>query len=51
MMSKTGQLVGDVGTILTGDMAVKEGIIDRLGSLSDALAALYNMINQGEKTQ
>lgn len=41
---KTGELVMDVGTVLDGEQAVKEGLIDELGGLHDALSALYEMI-------
>lgn len=41
----TGELVTDVGSVLEGDAAVKEGLIDGLGSLSDAIEALYEMID------
>lgn len=34
----------DVGTVLEGADAVEAGLIDSLGSLSDALEALYDMI-------
>ncbi len=44
MMLATGELVMDVGTVLSGESAVKEGLIDSLGSLSDALNCLYDMI-------
>lgn len=44
MMLATGELVMDVGTVLNGDAAVKEGLIDSIGSLSDALCWLYNEI-------
>lgn len=40
LMHKTGELAQDIGTILTGEEAVKCGIIDRIGTLSDALAFL-----------
>lgn len=46
MMLATGELVMDVGTVLSGEAAVKEGLIDSLGSLSDALNCLYEMINK-----
>ena len=42
----TGELATDVGTVLDGAEAVEEGLIDRLGTLRDALSALYNMIDQ-----
>ena len=40
----TDELATDVGTELDGEQAVHEGLIDRLGSLQDALEALYRMI-------
>lgn len=40
----TDQLVTDIGTVLDGEQAVSEGLIDRLGSLSDAIECLYEMI-------
>lgn len=49
MMLATGELVMDVGTVLTGEAAVNEGLIDSLGSLSDALNCLYDLINQNDK--
>ena len=42
----TGELVMDIGTVLDGDQAVREGLIDELGSLSDAIACLYELIEQ-----
>lgn len=48
MMLATGELVLDVGTVLTGEKAVDEGLIDSLGSLSDALECLYEMIEKNE---
>ncbi len=47
----TGELVLDVGTILDGEEAVKEGLIDSLGNLSDALDALYSMIDKEKHQQ
>jgi len=41
----TSELVMDVGTILDGVQAVEEGLIDSLGSLSDALQKLKEMID------
>ncbi|MBQ9083570.1 MAG: ATP-dependent Clp protease proteolytic subunit [Clostridia bacterium] len=42
----TGELVTDVGTILDGPAAVQEGLIDELGSLSDAIACLEDLIRR-----
>lgn len=44
LMMDTGELVLDVGTVLDGESAVKEGLIDELGGLSDALDYLYGLI-------
>ncbi len=40
MMLNTEELVSDFGTVLDGEQAVKEGVIDQIGSLSDALEFL-----------
>ena len=44
LMMNTGELVTDVGTVLCGENAVKEGLIDYLGSLNDAIEKLYELI-------
>lgn len=46
LMMATGELVMDVGTVLDGEAAVKAGLIDSLGGLSQALNCLYEMIEQ-----
>jgi len=46
LMMKTGELVMDVGTVLHGQEAVDEGLIDHLGGLSDAIQCLYDMIER-----
>ena len=43
-MMATGEMATDVGTILYGQEAVSSGLIDHLGGLNDALAALHQMI-------
>ncbi|MBO4211322.1 MAG: ATP-dependent Clp protease proteolytic subunit [Oscillospiraceae bacterium] len=43
-MMATGELATDVGTVLYGKQAVDCGLIQRLGSLSEALDALHEMI-------
>ncbi len=48
-MMATGEMATDVGTILYGKEAVASGLIDRLGSLSDALSALHKMIEKSKK--
>lgn len=44
-MMRTGELATDVGTIVYGKEAVKLGLIDELGGLSDALEYLHRMIS------
>ena len=44
LMMKKDELVMDVGSVVDGDTAVKEGLIDSLGGLSDAIQCLYDMI-------
>ena len=48
-MMATGQIATDVGTIVYGREAVQSGLIDRLGSLHDALDALHRMIAAKKK--
>lgn len=48
-MMATGEMATDVGTILYGKEAVASGLIDKLGSLNDALAELHKMINKRRK--
>lgn len=45
MMMETAELSADTGTIVSGDEAVACGLIDTVGSLSDALDALHQMID------
>ena len=45
----TQELVMDVGTVLDGPDAVEEGLIDSLGSLSDAIDCLEKMRDRGRK--
>lgn len=49
LMLATGQLVMDVGTVLDGEAAVREGLIDSLGTLSDALEKLCDMIEEQDE--
>lgn len=44
LMMKTGEMANDVGTIVSGDDAVKFGLIDEKGGLDTALDFLYNVI-------
>ncbi|MCM1226103.1 MAG: ATP-dependent Clp protease proteolytic subunit [Clostridium sp.] len=50
MMMQTGELTMDMGTVVDGEKAVEIGLIDSLGGLSDAIEALYELIeNSGGK--
>ncbi|SJZ31605.1 ClpP family protease [Selenihalanaerobacter shriftii] len=49
LMFQTGELVRDVGTVLIGDEAVKEGLIDGTGGLSQAIKSLNSMIGEDGK--
>ena len=44
LMMRPDELATDVGSIIDGDEAVKYGIIDKVGGLSDALDELKEMI-------
>lgn len=45
LMLNNNELVSDFGTVLNGEQAVEEGLIDCVGGLSDALETLYNFSN------
>ncbi len=49
LLFKTGELVLDVGTVLDGEQAVKEGLIDATGSLKDAMRYLNSKIKRRKK--
>ena len=44
LMMNTGEMVTDVGSVLSGEKAVKEGLIDEIGSLGTVLDGLYRLI-------
>ena len=46
LMLNPTELVKDVGTMLEGEEAVKEGLIDEVGGMKDALAKLHSMIEE-----
>ena len=45
LMMRPDQIATDIGSIIDGEEAVKYGIIDEIGGLSDALEALREMID------
>lgn len=49
LMMNKDELVMDVGTVLDGQAAVDEGLIDALGGIADVIAALYEMIEEDAK--
>ena len=49
-MLKTDEIANDVSTVLFGDEAVKCGLIDCVGGLSDAVCELMNQIKDNRET-
>lgn len=49
LMRETGQLTSDIGTVISGEQAVQFGLIDEVGTLKDALQALYDQIEERKK--
>lgn len=46
LMLETGELTGDVGSVIYGEEAVKLGLIDHVGGLGDALECIYRQIGE-----
>ena len=46
LMLNPTELVKDVGTLLEGEDAVREGLIDEVGGMSHALRKLHQMIDE-----
>jgi ATP-dependent protease ClpP protease subunit len=44
LMMNTGEMVTDVGSVLSGEKAVSTGLIDAVGTLSEVLEELYRLI-------
>ena len=51
LMLDSTQLVKDVGTLLEGEDAVKEGLIDEVGGISQALSKLHSMIEDRNREE
>ena len=49
LVLNTGELATDIGTVLEGKEAVDCGLIDAVGTLSEATDALYEMIKTSEQ--
>lgn len=50
LMTQVGNLVTDVGSVLDGEQAVGEGLIDGVGGLKEALTALKEMIEKEDQS-
>ena len=48
LMMNTGEMVTDVGSVLSGEKAVDTGLIDNIGTLSDVLDGLYSLIEDNK---
>ena len=48
LMMNTGEMVTDVGSVLTGEKAVKEGLIDEIGTLKNVINGLYELIEKNQ---
>ena len=46
LLMEKDELVMDIGTVLEGSEAVREGLIDHLGGISDAVQCLYSLIEK-----
>lgn len=44
LLMNTGEMVTDVGSVLSGGQAVHEGLIDRVGTLGTVIDGLYGLI-------
>lgn len=51
LMVETEQLTKDVGSILVGEQAVKEGLINEVGGISLATEKLYKLIEEDKNTR
>ena len=46
LMMNTGEMVTDVGSVLSGGQAVSEGLIDEIGTLGAVIDGLYGLIEK-----
>lgn len=51
LMLETGELTGDIGSVLYGQEAVELGLIDRVGGLREALDCLHQQIEERKRKQ
>lgn len=50
LLLDNSQLVKDVGTMLDGEDAVREGLISEIGGMKEALKKLYDLIENGKQS-
>jgi len=50
LMLDTGKLAKDVGTILIGEEAVREKLIDEVGGLDKTIKKLYELIDENNNS-
>lgn len=48
LMMNTDELITDVGSVLSGEKAVAEGLIDKVGGLSSVIDELYRLIEENQ---
>ena len=48
LMMNTKEMVTDVGSVISGEKAVKVGLIDEIGTLSNVIESLYDMIDENK---
>lgn len=51
LLMETEMLTKDVGTILVGEQAVQEGIIDEVGGISQAMKKLYELMENRDENR
>lgn len=51
LMLTVGELSQDIGTVIVGKKAVDCGLIDEVGSIKEAMAKLYELIDEEEEKQ
>ncbi len=49
LMLETGELTGDIGSVIYGKEAVKAGLIDHVAGLREALECLHEQIDKGKQ--
>lgn len=49
LMMNTKEMVTDVGSVLSGEKAVEVGLIDQIGTLSQVIDSLYEMMDESEE--